>query len=87
MLGENADLTEVVQRIRENLKQSTKNIVTVDLTVEFTNGDKINVSDNPQDLADVTTKDIETEIWDRYERLHKLGRERGMTMAGDEKND
>ncbi len=80
-------MTEVIERIRENLKQSTKNIVTVDLTVEFTNGDKINVSDNPQDLADVTTKDIETEIWDRYERLHKIGRERGMIMAGDEKND
>ena len=80
-------MTEVIERIRENLKQSTKNIVTVDLTVEFTNGDKINVSDNPQDLADVTTKDIETEIWDRYERLHKIGRARGMKIAGDEKND
>ena len=75
---------DVIVRIRENLKQSTKNIVTVDLTVEFSNGDRINVSENKDDLADVTEKDIETEIWDRYERLHKIGRERGMQMAGDE---
>jgi len=81
-------MNEVVERIRENLKQSTKNIVTVDITVEFTNGDKLVVSKNPDDLGDVKLRGIETEIWDRYEKLQKIGRERGMVIAGDEvKND
>jgi len=76
-------MNEVIERIRENLKESAKGVVQRELTVEFMNGDKINLSLNPKDLADVVTKEIETDIWDRYEKLGELGRKRGFKIAGD----
>jgi len=76
-------MTDVIERIRENLKTTAKGIVQRELTVEFVNGDHIEMSKNPDDLADTTSKEIETDIWDRYEKLGKIGRDRGFTMAGD----
>jgi len=76
-------MTELVERIRENLKQSTKNIVTVELTVEFKN-DETKKIENKEDLADIKEVQLETEIWDRYEKLQQIGRDRGHTIAGDE---
>jgi len=44
-------MNEVIERIRENLKESAKGIVQRELTVEFMNGDKINLSLNPKDCV------------------------------------
>jgi len=75
-------MPELVERIRENLKESAKGIVQRELTVEFNNGDSLKI-ENKADLADVRLKEIETEIWDRYEKLGKIGRDRGFKMAED----
>ena len=73
---------EIVERIRENLKQSAKNTYTCDITVEFKNGDTLKIG-NKDDLADIKTKDIETELWERLERMQKIGRDKGLIITGD----
>lgn len=68
-------------RVRTGLKESTSGIVTRDLTVEFEDGTKIQIQNHSKDIADVTTKEIADVLWDLFEKMGQVGKDRNHKVA------
>ncbi len=79
--------TEGGYRYRENIKQTAKGIVQIDITGEVFNTHEVIRVRNPTDLADLEKTPLTEFIWKKFDEHVIEGHKRKLKIAGiDEEN-
>jgi len=79
--------TEMGYRIRENIKQTAKGVVQVDITGEVFNTHEVVTVKNATDLADIEKTPLTEFIWKKFDSHVKEAHKRKLEVAGVDSNE